>query len=194
MLTAVDFDDTLFDSLPVFFDWHNLNHGTNFSLKDAVDWELSKVLGISKDEEVRRWFNFFNSEHARKIKPFEDAEYVFGKLKSGGNDFVIVTARPVFTNALTRELLEKYFLGIFNEIYHTRPYSAKKSDTKIPKHQICRDLKADLIIDDRLETVRECHGAGIETYIFDRPWNRNGDIPEEIKRIYSWREFLIKQS
>ena len=55
------------------------------------------------------------------------------------------------------------------------------------KGQLCKDLEIDFFIDDSITNVQNTHEAGVTTFLFDAPWNRDF-VHTDIVRVRSWKE------
>jgi uncharacterized HAD superfamily protein len=58
------------------------------------------------------------------------------------------------------------------------------------KCEICLEKNIDIMIEDNLHYALQNANKNITTYLIDRPWNQDGQLPELIKRVYSWNEIL----
>jgi len=110
-----------------------------------------------------------------------------------GHEVVVVTGRPAFTHAASREWLQREGLGAVPVVYvdkYNRNYPVS------PEAPPCLSLAAvlrqhfDLVIDDSpvaLDAL-QTRPAG-RTIVFDRPWNRMYDCSRErLQRCHGWRE------
>ena len=112
---------------------------------------------------------------------------------------MIVTARQQFVADLTKKFVDRHFPGIFESIYfanHFLTEQEKLSFVSKPKSVICRDVHAQLLIDDSLENALEVAKAGIPVLLFDLhgnyKWNKIPDdhppLPDKITRVKNWKE------
>ncbi|KAF9343586.1 hypothetical protein BGX26_005501, partial [Mortierella sp. AD094] len=119
-------------------------------------------------------------------------------LKSRRYSLVIVTARQQFVADLTKKFVDRHFPGIFESIYFANHYLTEQEKLTFvskPKSVICRDVHAQLLIDDSLENAVEVAKAGIPVLLFDLQgsykWNKLNDgdkLPDKVTRVKSWKE------
>ncbi|KAF9197992.1 hypothetical protein BGZ49_001335, partial [Haplosporangium sp. Z 27] len=119
-------------------------------------------------------------------------------LKSRRYSLVIVTARQQFVADLTKKFVDRHFPGIFESIYFANHYLTEQEKLTFvskPKSVICRDVHAQLLIDDSLENAIEVAKAGIPVLLFDLQgaykWNKlkEGEkLPDKVTRVKSWKE------
>lgn len=98
-------------------------------------------------------------------------------------DFTIsgyVSHRP-FSTEITRRWLQRNKLPLAT-IYHV-------SDS-YEKVGLLKALKADVYVDDKPSTFKECIKAGINVYLYDQPWNRKIETDKRIKNLKELKEKL----
>ncbi|KAF8942644.1 hypothetical protein BGZ47_006295, partial [Haplosporangium gracile] len=119
-------------------------------------------------------------------------------LKARRFSLVIVTARQQFVADLTKKFVDRHFPGIFESIYfanHFLTEQEKLTFVSKPKSVICRDVHAQLLIDDSLENALEVSKAGIPVLLFDLhgkyKWNQieeGQQLPDKVTRVKSWKD------
>jgi len=111
---------------------------------------------------------------------------------------VIVTARQQFVADLTKKFVDRHYPGIFESIYFANHFLTEQEKLTFiskPKSVICRDVHAQLLIDDSLENAIEVAKAGIPVLLFDLngsyKWNKLADgqtLPDKVTRVKSWKD------
>ena len=102
------------------------------------------------------------------------------------NDLFVVTSRPNYTQEKTISQINHFFPQNFLGIYFTDEWSQNSGKKK---EDICLDLSVDVLIEDSLENTLACSLKGINTLLFDCPWNECEDLPNNIMRINNgWKE------
>ena len=185
-IIAIDADDVIADTVPVFIDWLNKEYNTNFSHEEMnnQDYDLD-YLKIDKETWSTVLDKFHDSEDYKKIKPIKGAKEALIKLKEK-YELVIVTARPETLIIKTKEFMNKHFLKIFSKIYHT---TSRKENKSLKKSEICKELGINTIIEDSYENGLDCAQSGIKAIILDMPWNRNKDYTQNnITYAKNWEE------
>ena len=99
-------------------------------------------------------------------------------LRDDGHTFIIATSRPENATSDTIDWLSLYFKGI--------PLAGIVIGNE-PK----RTIKADLLIDDRVENVVDWK-AGRPAILFDQPWNREAPDSIGVHRAKGWGETIAK--
>jgi uncharacterized HAD superfamily protein len=183
MKIGIDLDDVVTWWVPHFIKFYNNKTGSNLKFEDWKHYRFEKLIGMSKDE-VRPLINeFVDSSFHDEIELVDGAKQALEKL-SGPYEISFITARPLRYAERTRELLSRYHLKI--PLINCR----NKDDSFINKGEICSRLDVGLFIDDSREYALTIAEKGIQVFLFNRPWNQENSLPENITRIYSWNEAL----
>ncbi|KAF9113190.1 hypothetical protein BGX27_002031 [Mortierella sp. AM989] len=195
---AVDLDEVLAKTSLAIADFHNYTYGTSLTIDDFVSYDYTKVWGGTREESIAKWRLFFDSPYFLKVEPVEGSLETLKLLKSRRYSLVIVTARQQFVADLTKKFVDRHFPGIFESIYFANHYLTEQERLTYvskPKSVICRDVHAQLLIDDSLENAAEVAKAGIPVLLFDLQgsykWNKlkDGDkLPDKVTRVNSWKE------
>lgn len=185
MIIAIDLDDVLANTLEVFIKFHNQNFGTNLKFKDFKSYALHDIIGISEKDEAKRLELFDNSEFFDEIKPIKDAQQAISAL-SKKNKITVITARTLHVADKTKKWLSKYFPEI-NQIFFisSNYYGYLKT-----KAEVCKEIGAGIIIEDKEKFVIECAREGIKVLLFDYPWNSSIKGSRQIIRVKSWKEVI----
>ncbi len=187
MKIAIDVDDVLFPLNEGFLKFHNKKYHTN--IKTFEVWDVFKVLGCTKEEAVKRYHEYFETESLESTKPLEFSQEAIEKLKQK-HELVIVTSRPEFMKEKTLAWLNKHFPNTFNEntIYFTNRCNFHE-ETKTTKLAICKEINAELLIDDCLNYILECKDGNVKTILFGNyGWNQHNN--KDLVRVNNWREAL----
>ena len=185
MIIAVDLDDTLADSLASFIEFYNGNHKEKLKHEDFTAYTLNEIMGMPKEEENKLLEEFDNSRYYDEIKPLKEAVEAISKL-SEKHKIIIITSRPEKFEKKTREWVQKNFPKIKEIIFTRKEYSVKH----IKKCDICKEIKADILIDDNLAYALDCEKAGVSAILIDYPWNQNNNLGKLITRVKSWDEII----
>ncbi|KAG0202905.1 hypothetical protein BGX28_004722 [Mortierella sp. GBA30] len=195
---AVDLDEVLARTTLAIAEFHNDTYGTSLTMDDFVSYDYTKVWGGSREESIAKWRLFFDSPYFLKVEPVEGSLETLKLLKSRRFSLVIVTARQQFVADLTKKFVDRHFPGIFESIYFANHFLTEEEKLTFiskPKSVICRDVHAQLLIDDSLENAAEVAKAGIPVLLFDLhgkyKWNKLEDgqqLPDKVTRVKSWKE------
>jgi uncharacterized HAD superfamily protein len=189
MRIAVDCDDVLADSMPVFINYYNQHYNKKFAKSHFFTNLWWDVFNDEKDAVVARYLDFVKSEAFDVVKPIVGAQKALRLLKKN-HELIVVTGRPKAILEKTKKWAEYYFPGIFNEIYCTDLHFS--SGGGLDKGEICRSKKVDLLIDDYIEFAQECIEHNINVFLMNQPWNRREILPAGVTRVKSWREIANK--
>ena len=181
---AVDLDDTLRPWTYPLRKWVADQLGvTEVPSGDSSRVLLADLFGCSYEAGNSFANRFAVEPHGRDLAPYPDALPVLNELTSLYR-LIIVTARLHSLKGMTCEYVERHFPGIFEDVI----FASYQIDRK-PKHEICQELGADIIIDDRLTYVAEYAAEGMRPILFgDYPWNRASILPERVIRARTWND------
>ncbi|KAF9431156.1 hypothetical protein BGZ76_000523 [Entomortierella beljakovae] len=195
---AVDLDEVLARTSLAIAEFHNDTYGTSLTMQDFISYDYTKIWGGTREESITKWRLFFDSPYFLKVEPVEGSLETLKLLKSRRFSLVIVTARQQFVAELTKKFVDRHFPGIFESIYFANHYLTEQEKLNFiskPKSIICRDVHAQLLIDDSLEIATEVAKAGIPVLLFDHQgsykWNKLKDgekLPDKVTRVKSWKE------
>jgi 5'(3')-deoxyribonucleotidase len=177
MKIALDIDNVTADMAPYLLNHINEKYGTNFTINDIKEWyaKLPHPKGII--DYTKELFRHLDTPgFISKIPMMSGA-------KEGIEELVRRGHKPFF---LTGRTEKKH--GPETEQWRREHYP----DTKIyyapeGKHTFAR--KADMLLDDSPQEIKNFGLHGGNAMIYDRPWNR--DIsPLYGRRVADWPEFL----
>jgi 5'(3')-deoxyribonucleotidase len=188
MRIGVDLDEVLAQAVPNVIMWHNKYYGTNHDVMDKPpSYGMFNIWGGSPKEAKDKILIWCNSPE------ISNADIVFGAVAGINglkinNDLIVITARPKSADARTEAWLNKHFPNIFKSIIHNEDWNG--SGVFGPKVSACKRAQIDVLIDDSIETARNCAAAGIPVLLFDYPWNQSDDLPENVTRVKTWEEIV----
>lgn len=179
---AVDCDDVLLPSLMLIVDLYNQRYGTRVPYESAYD-PYETEWGAEPEEIGRRIYEIQLSEGYTHAAPFTDAVEVCRRL-SGQHELHLVTARDESLTELTGAMLAQYFDGVFREV-ELVGLGGNKGD-------ICRNLRADVLIDDNAAHLLTAEQCGVPNLLFfgNYPWQT--DAPGGVVRCRDWYEVEVE--
>jgi len=184
---AIDVDEVLFPFVEMFSRHHNQKYGTNFTIDDFITYEFQNVLGLNTIETVERVYAFHRLSDSH-IKPLEKARESIVAL-SQKYSIAVVTARHPQFGEQTKAWMDIHFDTDFHDLVAIG--YEKVMERPRTKAEVCSELNAVALIDDSLDNVSGCAGAGIQGILFgDYPWNRTGELPQGVVRCRNWEETL----
>ncbi len=181
-IIAIDLDDTLRPWTYPLREWvAEQLELTSMPYHDAPQTMLADLFGCSRAAGDTFANRFAIEAPGRDLEPFRDALPVLKELKKF-YQLIVVTARLHSLGEITRQYIDLHFPEIFEEVI----FASYQIDRK-PKHVICKEIGADIIIDDRLTYVTEYAAEGMRPILFgDYPWNRADVLPDGVVRAASW--------
>lgn len=185
MIIAVDLDDVLADSLTSFIEFYNRYYDKDLKYEDFTAYTLNEIKGIPREQENKILEHFDESEYFDNIKPMKDAIKVIEKLNKK-HEIIIVTSRTKDKEQKTKNWVNKFLKGIKKICFIRKNYQEKPKT----KAEICKEINADVLIEDNLSYAKNCAENGIKVLLFDYPWNQAENLNPLITRVKSWKEIL----
>lgn len=122
------------------------------------------------------------------VKPYDGAIDAISKLKLK-YDLRVVTARHPFFKRATKRWIKKYFPSDFTSvdfIHYKTPFGPRNH-----KSDICRQIGAQIILDDKMSNATDCLKHGIRVYLFgNHNLRRRNHLPEGIIWAKDWSMVL----
>ena len=182
---AIDCDDVIVETAPLIINHYNKTYGTTLKLTDFYGADLTPWQAPDDATAIKRVDDFLVSDEYINAAPLAEAVNTINKLYKQ-YELHIVTGRPDFVAEATKDMLARRFPNVFASIAFTNMFNATKAR---PKADVCKELSADLLIDDHLKHARQVAAAGIDVLLFGNyPWNRTDDLPKNIRRVRGWAE------
>ena len=204
MKWAIDSDDVLLElnkHLQEFKVERDRSKGileTNvLKLEEIYDYNLGRVWGCSLDEAFEIIEEFFESEYYDGMAPVPGGLRATKRLRERGDDLVVLTSRVNSLQQRTIEQFDIHYSGIFNDILFSSEWSNNSGG--ITKGEICDDIGAERLVDDRFKYCNGASGLVEKSYLFDLEgkygWNKkNGLIlPRDVERVLSWETIMEKE-
>lgn len=185
---AIDCDDVLIPTAQSIVSNYNDRFGTKLGLEHMYTPIALDIWGTkSGDEAIERVNEFLRSEKHAAISPFTDAITAIRRLARVHN-LHLVTGRASFLQEVTKRTLDAHFPDCFQGIEHTN-YITTSTDLSVKrtKGQVCKEIGADLLVDDHIAHGHDVVEAGLgQVIIFGNyPWNQ-GDLPKGMVRCEDW--------
>jgi uncharacterized HAD superfamily protein len=187
MRIGVDLDEVLCEFLRGLIEFHNLEFGSDLVFDDFFSFEFDKVWGGSFDDMILKIKKYHESDY------FLNAAVVPGAINAIKNlsqehDLFVITARWNSVKSETLSWLDKHFNELFKDVYFVNRWSI--GGEELSKGDICDNLNIDLFIDDYAPYAIDSLRGSRRVILFNRPWNKNVVLPENIIRVNSWDECL----
>ena len=181
-IIAFDFDDVVCDITRPFLEYNRKFYGIDLSFEVCTSYDLYGELGLTYEEELERWDEFFREGSFCYVAPEDDIISVLNELKKKFR-LVIMSNRLKLWQFQAINWIEKYVPNIFDEILFTdsEEYSGKN------KAQICREKNISALVEDSDKNINYCLAEGVRVIRFVKPWNT--DNPD-VESVRSFSELL----
>lgn len=169
---GIDLDDTLYKLVSPLLERYNAKYQDSLKEKDITDYDIEK---------------FLNPACKNIFKEFCDKELVRS-----------LTIAPKIVQALTElhRVADVYFITATRPVmlHEKHKLLSKEISWYKSKHLIsCQDkslLRMDIMIDDNMDTLRECSANACVGLLIDKPWNTTEYGTAMIKRFYNTVEAI----
>lgn len=181
LIIAIDCDDVLIETTEYIVDVYNRQYGTSVTLDRSHDQD-NEQWGVADGEQLIQRFNEIQStEEYAGLVPMPEALRAV-KLLARDHELHLVTARHGSIEAITEAMLNEYLPGCFTSMEHVGRDRSKG--------EVCRQLKADILIDDSIRNLQSVleHGlpAGGALHFGMYAWNRVNPLPEGVISCFDW--------
>lgn len=190
LVIAIDCDDVLVPSVHSLLEGYNSMFGARVAVEHFYEPATVATWGTDDDDLARRQFErYLKSENYTPAQPFAEAIDIVAALAKE-HELHLVTGRAGDREPETRQLLDEHFPGCFTSVEHTNHYvSSDYSVVPRSKGDVCREINAEVFIDDHVFHGREVFDAGVKEIIVfgDYPWNQ-ARLGTGMKRCVDWNE------
>lgn len=197
LVIAIDCDDVLTDTLPQVVEDYNKMYGTRLGLdhmyRDVS--EVAEAFGVSSGQEaIQRLHVIYRKKgYYEALKPIDGAIEAVKELAKK-HELHVVTGRQSFLESATRYTLDTYFPNMFQSVEHTNYYKddTEKDAIHRSKAEVCRQIGADILIDDHITHCVDVLEAGVERVVLfgNYPWNTQDVLVAGMTRCANWKEVL----
>ncbi|RZB72030.1 uncharacterized protein LOC114381050 [Glycine soja] len=192
LVVAVDVDEVLGNFVSALNKFIADRYSSNYSVSEYHVYEFCKIWNCSRDEADIRVHEFFKTPYFKSgIHPLPGAQMALQKL-SRFCSLSVVTSRQNAIKDRTIEWIEKNYPGLFREIHFGNHFAL--DGVSRPKSEICRSLKAKVLIDDNPRYAIECADVGIRVLLFDYEnsylWCKNESVDQHplVTKVKNWEE------
>lgn len=188
MVIAVDIDEVLFPFVANLLLWHNQEYGTNLVFEDFFSYNFPQVWGGTRDEAIHKVKLFNKTKVLLSGAPINGAVEAIERLAKD-HQLEIVTSRRHSEMEVSQQWVNHYFPNFFDNIHTGNHY--EPGAIGIPKPVMCKQIGAEVLIDDSLDYAKECAKEGVKVFLFGNyPWNQAEVLPLNVTRVNNWRELL----
>lgn len=188
MKIAVDFDDVLFSTGINFLQDYRRRYGVEIFPENYYSKEFFASNKLDQKEMISRILEYYQTKEARKLKPMAETKGVLSELRKE-HELIVLSGRTESLEEATKRMIDENFPGIFSALFFTNIHRFNGGKNK---GEFCRELGADLLIDDYIGFCQECAEVGIRSFLFTQPWNAKDKTGELITRVGSWGNIIEK--
>ncbi|MEA1909825.1 MAG: hypothetical protein U9M89_02285 [Patescibacteria group bacterium] len=181
---AIDLDDVLSSFVAEFLKWYNIKLGTNYDFNDFKDYHWSNWMDVSDEEAIEAVHEFFRTNQFNDLPVSSGAKEWVENL-SKQHDLYLVTARQNVVQEKTHDWISRNFAGLFKGILFGNHYPIDGA-SGLSKGEICKNIGCGVIVDDNPQHIEALVENNIKVIILDKPWNKEIQETENVKRAYSW--------
>ena len=179
-LLAFDIDGVVADTMAVFVRLAHERYGlTHLSQQDMLCYNLYECLGLGKKIIDDLIGLTLDDRHTMQIPPVPGAPEALMELAR-------VAPLRFITARVRSESITQWLLTILPDVPRERITVLASGAPEI-KLDILNGLEIRYFVEDRAETCRQLHKAGIQPFLFVQPWNRNEPTDGSI-RVENWGE------
>lgn len=180
---AWDVDDVLNDLMRCWFEAYY--EGKNITYKDIIQNPPLNILDLSLTEYLYSLDKFRISDEAFKMEPNEE---ILNWFQRNGKNFrhIALSATPINTAPVSAYWVTKHF-GQWIQSYNFVP--SKRDEIENYAHnQNKKDFlkwfeKADILVDDNIQNIKDAESIGIKGVLISKPWNTGGYSVKEALEV-----------
>ncbi len=190
-IIAIDVDEVLAETIRSMLEKYNYTwkwkkvereNLTSYNLREIPELWMTKNFALWMFVKFQMW-----SWLSKKIKPVKWAVEKILKLKEKWYKLFAVTARLSWMRFSTKLWLKRHFPNCFEWVVFANFFTNRARK----KSEICKDIWASIIIEDNLETCKDCAENWIRCFLLDKPWNQCEKLQDGIMRVFSWNEIEL---
>ena len=180
LAVLIDIDDTLADSQTVL-----LEHVNRVSSRPYTLSYLTQASREDDDDEYNKHVRELlrRPEIVASYQPFYDALQAVTRLHAAGYAVHICSSRKENLHETTTDWLAEHGFAPFIAKVHPRMSINRGHDFKV---SVARSVQAVVAFDDTYEVVVALSQVVPTVYLIERPWNQDGDTPDNVTRHTSF--------
>lgn len=172
MKIALDFDNTLFQTVARVIEVYNSRNSTNIEFSQVAEYNLYECFPIKVADKLITLFA--DREVYDMLRPYKGATTAIKTLSTGGHELFVATSTDTRNLVWKEQLLQRYF-----------PCIPKENLIRIHNKSL---LNVDVLVDDHLDMLTKTLVA--DRVCFNQPWNNSPskDFVYDIYRFSDWDE------
>lgn len=187
MKIGIDLDDTVWKFHEKFFEYYNHKNGTNYLIKDLLEYSVQNFLKLTEKETIKLFDEFDESLFFEEVYLLDNFLESLKKIKEK-HEIFFITARPSYSLSNVIKRFKK-FIDCDPKIHFVRD---TENNIITKKFEIAGKLGVEIMIDDAFKHLDECSKNGINGILINYPWNKNKKLPKNIVRVNNWEEIVLE--
>ena len=186
----VDYDDCLCETARSFSQLALEMFGKNVPYEEIRFFELNKSFGLTDAQYEQFMIRGHQPEVLLSYEETPGASSVVNEWISCGHEVSIITGRPFSAYEASREWLDNHGMPkarLYCLNKYGRDSFIKNSDFSLSLEDYYK-MKFDFAVEDSPRAFKFFdHLSDLQVLVFDRPWNRECEFPNEnYKRCFNW--------
>lgn len=177
-VALVDVDDTLAATQTKILSYINTRSQREFRWNE-LNRDFREGGGVNSYEQLVQDF-LSQPRLVLEIEPYPKAYNAVRTLFEAGHSLYIASSRKEHLNEITRQWLQQHRFSHYIEAVHPCFSGQRGSDFKV---EVAKQVGADIAFDDTLSVAEVLAKTGVTTYLIDKPWNRQDDLPAGVIRV-----------
>jgi len=195
----VDFDDCLCETAKNFSDIVEKMFGKKVPYEEVQFFDLKKSYSLTDEQYEEMMLKGHTKEMLLALEETPGASKVLNSWIDKGHDVNIITGRPDSAYEASRQWLDEHGLERV-KLYCLNKYGRdsfiKDSEFNLELEDYYK-MKFDIAVEDSpLAFSFFDHMPQLKVMVFDRPWNKEAELPgENYRRCFDWEEIgrLVEQ-
>ncbi|MDJ0621543.1 MAG: HAD hydrolase-like protein [Desulfocapsaceae bacterium] len=185
----IDLDDVLCDTAGAYLRLIKQEFNLDIAFEDVFSFDLKRSFGLS-DEQNKHMFKLAHSkEFVLELEVIDGVQKILVDLHNKGIKLAIVTGRHTSAYLSTQQWLDSQAIP-FDSLVMVDKYGWPETNPAIAVSLDQLDLtRYTMCIEDNPDMVAylsDIHGK--QVLLFDRPWNREIQESQQVRRFSSWKE------
>ncbi len=190
MKIYVDFDDCLCETGRAFAELASDMFGKDVPYEEMRYFNLQKAFDLTDEQYEQLLIRGHEPEVLLSFRETPGASAVINEWIGQGHDVSIITGRPYRCYEVSRMWLDRHWLqnaGLYCLDKYGRENMVRDSDFSLKPDDYYR-MKFDYAVEDSPLAFRFFdHLPELQVMVFDRPWNRMAEFPNDYyRRCYDW--------
>ena len=152
---AIDIDEVLVSFVKPMAKWR----GYDMPTFKKYPYVYRTMFNITETESRNMVREFYESNRFANLEPIKGAQDYVEHVNQYADKLYIMTGRQDYARKQTETWLDKWFPKTFDDLIMTNSYTS----IEVEKHDLCRSLALDTIIDDSFETCSKCNRMGMNS-------------------------------